>query len=111
MPEFPSIGDLVTSMTEAAKGSFSKDWKKARTFAEPELGRLAQVLVEIGKLAATGEITDVEARSLFEIHKNTTKTVILTVKGLGLLAVENAINAALGAVRGVVNGAIGFALI
>lgn len=111
MPTLPPVGDLAGSMIGAAKVTLDRDWKRARAFAEPELSRLAQTLADIGRLLAEGKITELEARSLFEIHKNTTRTVLLTVKGLGLLAVENAINAALGAVQGAVNGALGIALI
>lgn len=111
MPSVPSVAELVASMLNAAKGSLGKDWPKARDFAESELPKLARSLADIGGLLAQGKITEVEARSLLEIHKNTTRTVLLTVKGLGLLAVENAINAALGAVKDAVNGAVGLALL
>ena len=111
MPTLPSAGELAGSMVGAAKGTLDRDWKRARAFAEPELARLAQSLVDIGKLLVEGKITELEARSLLVIHTNTTRTVLLTVKGLGLLAVENAINAALGAVQQAVNGALGIVLI
>lgn len=111
MPDVPSVAELSTSMVQAAKGSLAKDWRKVRGFAEPELKKLATSLQDIVRMTATGEITELEARSLLEIHKNTTRTVLLTVEGLGLLAVENAINAALGAVREAVNGAAGLVLI
>ena len=111
MPSLPSAGDLAGSMFAAARGTLAKDWPRVRDFAEPELSRLAQSLVDIGQLLVEGKISELEARSLFEIHKNTTRTVLLTIEGLGLLAVENAVNAALGAVRDVVNGALSFALL
>ena len=111
MPSLPSAGDLAGSMAAAAKGTLSRDWPRVRDFAEPELARLAQSLVDIGQLLAEGKISQLEARSLLEIHKNTTRTVLLTIKGMSLLAVENAINAALGAVRDAVNGALSFALL
>lgn len=111
MPDTPSVAELATSMVQAARGSLGKDWGKARGFAEPELSKLATSLQDIARMALSGEITELEARSLLEIHKNTTRTVLLSVKGLGLLAVENAINAALGAVKDVINGAVGVALV
>jgi hypothetical protein len=45
------------------------------------------------------------------MQKNSALAVMLTVEGLGLLTVESAINAALGAVRDSVNTAVGFALL
>lgn len=106
-----AIADLVKEMLAAFRGSLEEDWPKARDYAKPELTRLAQAMVDIGKLLAEGKITEAEARSLLEIHKNTTRIVFLTIEGLGLIAVENAINAALGAVKETVNGALGFVLL
>jgi hypothetical protein len=106
-----NASELATSMIAAARTSLGRDWKGARHYAEPELGRLARVLVDIGDMAARGDITEDEARSLFRIHRNTTEMVLLTLKGLGILAVENAINAALDVVRGAVNTAAGFDLV
>jgi hypothetical protein len=37
--------------------------------------------------------------------------VFLTIEGLGIIAVENALNAAIAAIRSTVNGAVKFALI
>lgn len=111
MPALPSIGTLVEAMTGAAKASLGRDWPKARAFAEPEFDKLARSLVSIGKMTVDGTITEQEAAALLDIHKNTTRTVFLTVQGLGLLAVENAINAALDAVKDTLNAALGIALL
>jgi hypothetical protein len=111
MPAALSVGVLVEKMVGAARGSLGRDWSKARAFAEPQFDNLARSLVNIGDLTAQGAITAEEAAALLEVHKNTTRVVLLAVKGIGLLAAENAVNAALGAVRDTVNGAIGFALL
>lgn len=103
--------DLAKSMIATVRSSLGRDWKAARTFTEPELRRLARVLVDLGKLASSGQITEDEARSLLKIHRNTTETVMLTVKGLGVLAVENAVNSALGVVRDAVNTGFGIELL
>ena len=104
-------GELVETMVAGAKGAFATDWPKARDYAGPEFARLAQAVRDIAALHAAGRISDLEARSLFEIHRNTTRVVFLTVEGLGLIAVENAINAAVGAARAAVNTALGFPLL
>jgi hypothetical protein len=111
MPAALPVGPLVESMVAAARASLGRDWSKARAFAEPQFDNLARSLVSIGELTLEGTITAQEAAALLEIHKNTTRIVLLTVRGIGLLAAENAINAALGAVRDRVNRAIGFALL
>ena len=111
MPTIPRIEQLVGPMVGAAKGSLGRDWSKVRTVAEPQLDSLARSLASIGQQAMDGSLSAAEAAALLEIHKNTTRTVLLTVEGMGLLAVENAINAALGAVKDTLNGAVGFALL
>ena len=45
------------------------------------------------------------------MQKNASRSVLLTVEGLGILAVEEAINAALDVIKGAANKAIGFALL
>jgi hypothetical protein len=106
-----SVSDLVTDMLGAAKTSLGKDFSKAKDFAKPEFQRLARSLVDIVKLVAQKKVNQQQARSLLEIHRNTTKVVLLTVEGLGIIAVENAINAALDVIRTTVNKAVKFALI
>ena len=52
-----------------------------------------------------------QAAVLFEMQKSAVRSVLISAEGLSALAVEEAINAALGAVRAVVNTALGFSLI
>jgi len=106
-----SVGDLVSDMLQAVKASLGKDYSKVKDFARPEVQRLARSVVDIAKLVAAGKVTKQQAKSLVAIHKNTTRVVFLTIEGLGIIAVENALNAAIGAIRDTVNGAVKFALI
>ena len=106
-----SVGDLVSDMLQAVKASLGKDYSKAKDFARPEVQRLARSVVDIARLVAAGKVTKQQAKSLVAIHKNTTRVVFLTIEGLGIIAVENALNAAIGAIRNTVNGAVKFALI
>ncbi len=62
------------------------------------------------KLKLEGKITK-EAQLHIEIQKGAFRTVLMSIKGLGLIAVENTINAALGAVAKTVNKAIGWGLL
>lgn len=106
-----SASDLIQSMTKAAKDSLAKDWPKAKDYAEPEMKKLAQSLVDITGLAAQGKVNKQQAQALLQIHKNTTMMVLLTIKGLGIIAVEDAINAALSAVGDAVNAAAGLIIL
>lgn len=105
------VAQMAQSMINAVSESLGNDWREVRHFAEPELKRLATVLRDISTMVAEGEISPEEAKSLLRIHRKTTETVMLAVKGMGLLAVENAINAALDVVGDAVNTASGFAIL
>ncbi|KRC85940.1 hypothetical protein D3C87_815010 [compost metagenome] len=103
--------DLVASMLAAAKGVFDKRWPDIEDYAEPEFEKLARTLIQIQSLRARKKISEGTASVLLEMQKNTTRAVMLTLKGMGLVLIEEAINAALTAVKDIVNSALGFALL
>ena len=103
--------ELARAMLAAVKESLGEDWPDAKDWAKPEIQRLARVLVDIGKLVSQEKVTPAEAKALLNIHRNTTQTVMLTMRGMGLIAVENAVNAGIGAIRDIVNTAVGFRLV
>jgi hypothetical protein len=105
------LSALKKSMVTAARESLATDWPKARDFADAEFRKLAQSLKDIAVLAADGKVNGKQAKALLQIHANTTRMVLLTVKGLAKIAVDKAINAALGAVREAVNAAAGIAIL
>jgi hypothetical protein len=106
-----SASALITPMVAAMRGVFDKQWPEIKDYAEGEAKKLANSLAQIAKLRATGQVDEIECAVLLEMQKNTARAVLLALKGMSLLLVEQAINAALGAVRDVVNGAIGFAFL
>jgi hypothetical protein len=110
MPQL-NIEDLLKKMLEAAKGSLTKDWQKISGVATSSLKALAQNLVDIEEMKLDGTITQEKAALMIDMQKNTIKIVMLTEKGLGLLAVEAAINAVIGVVKDTVNTAIGWTLL
>jgi hypothetical protein len=103
--------ELAKAIVAAMKGSFGQQWPKVKDFAEGEGKKLATSLAQITKLKLTGQITEGESSVLFEMQKNATRAVLLAIEGMGIIAVEQAINAAIDALRGTVNTAIGFALL
>jgi hypothetical protein len=104
----PTAASLVTPMLSAMKFVFGQQWPQIKDFAGAEARKLATSLAQIMKLRATGQISEAECAVLLEMQKNTARSVLLALQGMGLLLVEQAINAALAAVRDVVNTAIGF---
>lgn len=105
------IQQILPGMITAAQGVFDKRWPVIKDYAEAELEKLARTLVQIEKLKLSGQISDAEASVLFEMQKNTARAVMLALQGMSLLLVEGAINAALGAVKDIVNTALGFVLL
>lgn len=102
---------LVQDMLSAAKDNLGKFWKQAKPFAENESLNMANKLLLIEKLKLEGKISKEEALLHIEIQKSTFRTVLLAIKGLGLIAVEGTINAALGSIAKVVNKALGWGLL
>ncbi len=102
---------LVKEMLAAARGEVAERWPEVRIYAEAEAKKLAQTLVMIEKLKVSGRITKKQADILLDMQKQTSRMVLLTIEGLGLLAAEAAVNAAMKSIRDAVNDAIGWKLI
>lgn len=102
---------LGKDILAAFKGVFTEKWPDIKEYGEAEANKLAQTLVMIEALKISGKINEEQAMLHIEIQKNATRTVLLTLEGLGILAVEAAINAALNVVKEAVNTAVGFVLL
>jgi hypothetical protein len=105
------VGTLATQMLGAALPILKKDAADAESFAKTEFTKIAQTIVSIGEQVAAGQINQDQAGLLLDMQTTASRSVLLTLKGLALLAAEEAINAALGVVKAAVNAALGFALI
>ena len=105
------VGELAAKMFQAFKGKLSDKWPEVKDYAETESKKLAENFVLIERMKLAGEITEEQAKLHHEIQRNATRSVLLTVEGLGLIAVEQAINAAMDVLKETVNGALGFALL
>jgi len=104
-------GDLASKMFEAFKGELSAKWPEVKDYAEAETKKLAENFVMIEKLKSAGEINEEQAKLHHDIQRNASRSVLLTIEGLGLIAVEQAINAAMDVLKETVNGALDFALL
>ena len=105
------IADLGKSILGAFKDILKDSWSDTREYAKGESKKMALALAQIAKLRALGQISEDEAYLLLEMQKNSTRAVLLTIEGIGLITAQRAIDAALKAVADAVNGTIGFALI
>jgi hypothetical protein len=106
-----NLSELVANMLGAAKDSLGNKWPEAKEYAESEFKKIGESILFIQKEAAAGDMSPEKAKLHMEIQKNASRAVLLTLEGLGILAVEAAINAALGVVRDTVNSALGFILL
>lgn len=102
---------LGQDILAALNGSLGDKWPDVKDYGESEAKKLAQTLVMIGTLTATGKINKEQAALHLEMQKNASRMVLMTIEGLGVLAAEAAINAALGVVKDTINQEIGFVLI
>ena len=105
------IQSLATEMNAAAFPLLRDAAPSAGRYVRGECVKLAQMIATIEEERADGQITDQQAKLLIEMQKSAMRTVLLSAEGLGLLAVEKAINAALDAVKSVVNAAVGHDLL
>lgn len=105
------IKEILTQMLTAAEGSLKDKWPDIKDIATSSFKTLAQNVIDIERMLKEGTISDEQAHFKFQIQKNALKAMLLTEEGLGLLAVEAAINAALAIVKDAVNKTIGLVLI
>ncbi len=110
MPKL-DITILLGNMLNAAKTSLNSKWPGVAGVATTTFKSLAQHLADIEIMRKNDTITNEKAGLMVDMQKNAIRVALLTEEGLGLLAAEAAINAALNAIRDSVNTAIGFVLI
>jgi len=103
--------NLIGPMLNAIKPILNKYWDNVKDYAETEAEKMAKTLANITELFVAKKIDDQQAQALIDMQKHAMQAVLLAVEGIGLIAAQNAINAALGAVKDVVNKAIGFSLL
>ena len=106
-----NFNSLLNDMIKAAKGSLQNNWPAISALATTSLRTIAHNFIDIEQMHVDGTITPEQANLLVDMQLNALRTVLLSEKGLGLLAAEAAINAVLDAVRTAVNAALGFVLI
>lgn len=105
------IEKLVKDMTDGAAQVLATRWPKARAFAEPQIRKLAEEIARIEALRATGKITVEDAQDRIATQKEALLSVMSTVDGIAVLAVERAVNAVIAAARAPLEKVLGFPLV
>ncbi len=102
---------IALDMFKAAFPILKRGAPTIGAFAQGEFRKIAQQVVTIEAELKRGRLTRQQAAILMEMQKSASRSVLLTAKGLSLLVVEKAINAALAVVRTAVNRALGIQLL
>jgi hypothetical protein len=105
------IEKLGSDMLTAALPLLGKAGQDAGSFAKAEFAKIATTIASIGEDLAAKRINLQQAELLLDMQTLASRNVLLTVEGIGLLAAEGAINAALAVIKKAVNAAVGVALI
>jgi hypothetical protein len=103
------VQSLFQSMVGAGEGLGTEVWGKMRSFAVPELHKIAVQIVAIAE--NIGDYTPAGAKALMDMQVKASLGVIAAMTELTLLAIQQAINAILSAVRNLVNTALPFPLL
>ncbi len=101
---------LVKEMGKAALPHLKGGAAKAKDFGKAEADKMARTAVMLAEGVAKGTIDKDEAQLVLDVQKNASRSVLLTIKGLGIVSVEKAINAAMGVLLKAIKQAVGVVL-
>ena len=102
---------LVQNMLAAVKQVLQLHWNDVRPFAETEMQKLAATAVQIETGQADGTINKAQAEILLSMQANASQAVLTAVETVGMIAAQDAINAAIQVLTDAVNKAVGFAIL
>lgn len=94
MAEF-NVESLVGDMAAAALPILKKKGAKVRDYALNEFKKLADTGLMLAKAVAKGAVDLEEAQLVLNMQKMAAANVLLTIEGLGIIAVQEALNAAI----------------
>lgn len=102
---------LGQDILNAMRGALSGHWQAARPYVETEARKLAETAAFIARGRVNGDINDAQAKILVQMQANASQAVLTAVETIGMIAAQDAINAALNVLRTAVNSAVGVALL
>ena len=106
-----NISDIGQKMGAAFLGALQGYATDVESYAKSEGQKFATSLATIAELSALGKISKDESSLQLDLQRQASRAVFLAIEGIGILAAESAINAALAVVKDAVNTEIGFPLI
>ena len=102
---------LSNDMLAAVKPVLEAHWAKAAPYATAEAQKLAICAVQIEAGFKSGELTAEEAGILRDMQASASRAALTTIETIGLIAAQDAINAALKVLSAAVNKAVGIAIL
>jgi predicted ATP-grasp superfamily ATP-dependent carboligase len=104
------INKVASDMLQASASSLIKGGEQASEYASHEYAQFIEDIEHVQTMAEQGTISAAEAQALVDQHKMSMQAVLLCVEGLGVIAVQNAINAALQVLNTAIAAALGTAV-
>jgi hypothetical protein len=103
------INKVVSDMLQASSAALIKGGQQASEYASHEYAQFIDDIEHVQTMAEQGTITAAEAQALVDQYKMSMQAVLLCVEGLGVIAVQSAINAALKVLNDAIAAALGAA--
>ena len=100
------VDKVVSDMVQASASALIKGGKQATEYATHEYAGFIADIEHVQTMAEKGTITKAEAQALVEQHKLSMQAVLVAIEGLSLIAVQNAINAALKVLKEALSGSL-----
>jgi hypothetical protein len=106
-----NVGSLAQNMLAAAEQVLKVHWNDVRPFAETEMQKLAATAIQIEAGVKAGSLNNAQAKILLRMQENASLAVLTAVETVGMIAAQDAINAAIQVLATAVNAAVGFAVL
>lgn len=104
------IFKVAEEMLQAALPALAKGGQKASAYALHEFQQHIINLQHVQTLTEEEKITPQEAQFLTDQYKLSMQAILLTVEGLGIISVQQAINAAIDVLNNAIKASIGAAV-
>lgn len=101
------IKQIIIDCTNEVKAILGKSWKQYKPYAEHEFSKFSESAEFLAKLKLSGSISDEELKLRLEMQELAFKSVLLAIQGIGIVTVQNVLNAVLGIVYKAINAVLG----
>src|SRR5262245_18571427 len=104
------INKVASDMLQASASALVKGGVQASEYASHEYAQFIEDIEPVQTTADERTITAAAPQALVDQHKMSMQAVLFCIEGLGVIAVQNAINAALQVLNDAITAALGTAV-